>query len=430
MKIKLLRELAMLVMAGVLSIGAICGCRPTPPPAAPSTAPEPAPEPAATTPVSAPEAPSVVAKPLISPAASSAVAPSNAPETVLVQVNDKTITQADLDAEIGELTRMMRSQGRADEQLAMMLPVIKPQILDSLVVRSLLSGEFAKQKISAAEEEINREIEKIKEGMPKGRNLDELLKSRGVSDKAFREDIEEQVKFSKLLGIGEPTDDESKAFYEENKSRLYEMPETVRARHILIGATATNSPAEKAARKAKAETLRKQLADSKGAEFEQLARDNSDCPSKAVGGDLGEFRKGQMVKEFEEAAYSLKTNEISAVVETEFGYHVIQLLEHNNPRTVPFDEVKNQIAAQLKVRQLQQKARPFIEDLRGKAKITYQHGAEPVKPMMMPPSESDQRPPAAEDLTAEPAKSQPPKESAPPAPPAGKAAAPDTPQKQ
>jgi len=82
----------------------------------------------------------------------------------------------------------------------------------------------------------------------------------------------------------------------------------------------------------------------------------------------------------------LKDNEISDVVETDFGYHVIQMTEHNTPRTVAFDEVKPQIAAQYKGRQLQEKAGPFIQELRDKAKITYQNGAEPVKPMMMPPA--------------------------------------------
>lgn len=324
-------------------------------------------------------APSPVAIP--APAAATA----NTPATVLVQVNDKTITQGDVDSEIGEISKMMQSRGRSGEQFAMMLPTIKPQVIDSLVVRALLSDEFAKKNITVSEDEINKEIEKIKTTLPKGKNLEELLKSNGVSDKSFRDDIMEQVKLTKLLGIGEPTDKEMKEFYEKNKSRLYEMPETVRARHILIAVAATDDAAKKAVKKEKAEALRKQLADAKGANFEKLAQDNSDCPSKAMGGDLGEFRKGQMVPAFEVVAFSLKTNEISAVVETDFGYHVIQMTAHNSPRTLAFDDVKPQIAAQYKGRQLQEKAGPFIQELRDKAKITYQNGAEPVKPMMMPP---------------------------------------------
>ena len=102
--------------------------------------------------------------------------------------------------------------------------------------------------------------------------LSRMKESSGVSDKAFREDITEQIKLSKLLGIGEPTDKELKEFYEKNKSRLYEMPETVRARHILISVDATDDAAKKAVKKEKAEALRKQIVDAKGANFEELAK--------------------------------------------------------------------------------------------------------------------------------------------------------------
>jgi len=330
-------------------------------------------------------APAAAVMPMVAPAPAAEAAPANTPATVLVKVNDKTITQGDVDSEIAEISKMMQSRGRSGDQFAMMLPTIRPQVIDSLVVRALLADEFAKKKITVGDDEINKEIAKIKDTLPKGKNLEELLKNNGVSEKSFREDIMEQLKLSKLLGIGEPNEKEMKEFYEKNKSRLYEAPETVKARHILLAVDATDDAAKKAVKKEKAEALRKQLVDAKGANFAKLAQDNSDCPSKSMGGDLGEFRKGQMVPAFEAVAFSLKTNEISAVVETDFGYHVIQMTEHNAPRTVAFDEVKPQIAAQYKGRQLQEKAGPFIQELREKAKITYQNGAEPVKPMMMPP---------------------------------------------
>jgi len=368
MKTEFQRRLIGSVIVGVLCVGGIVSAASSKKPAAPDEKATPAAAPAMSMPVAAPTP-----------------ATANTPETVLVKIDDKTITQGEVDAEIAEISKMMQSRGRSGDQFAMMLPTIKPQIIDSLVVRTLLAAEFAKKNITVSDDEINKEIEKIKATLPKGKNLEDLLKSNGVSDKAFREDITEQVKLSKLLGIGEPTDKELKEFYEKNKSRLYEMPETVRARHILISVDATDDAAKKAVKKEKAEALRKQLVASKGADFEKLAKENSDCPSKAMGGDLGEFRKGQMVPAFEASAFSLKTNEISAVVETDFGYHVIQVMEHNSPRTVAFDEVKTQIGAQYKGRQLQEKAGPFIQGLRDKAKITYQNGAEPVKPMMMPP---------------------------------------------
>ncbi|MFH1475937.1 MAG: peptidylprolyl isomerase [Verrucomicrobiota bacterium] len=429
MKMEFPCRLIKLVIGGVLCTGVICGCQPKSAPPSPLPVTTPVSTPPASAPVPAPETASAPAAvlPEVMPSPDVAATTTNTPTTVLVQVNDKTITQGDVDAEILEISKMMQSRGRSGDQFAMMLPTIKPQIIDSLVVRSLLADEFAKNNITVSDAEINAEIEKIKATLPEGKNLEELLKNNGVSDKSFREDIMEQVKLSKLLGISEPTDKEMKEFYEKNKHRLYEIPETVRARHILIAVNATDDAAKKAAKKEKAEALREQLADAKGANFNKLAQDNSDCPSKAMGGDLGEFRKGQMVPAFEVVAFSLKTNEISAVVETDFGYHVIQMTEHNSPRTVAFDEVKPQIAAQYKGRQLQEKAGPFIKELRDKAKITYQNGAEPVKPMMMPPMGG--APDEESGATTKPADKQADKEDAL-TPPAEKAPATEEPAQQ
>ncbi len=336
---------------------------------------------------------------------------TNPPGTILVRINDKTVTQADVNAELDDLKRMMETRGgRSADQLAMMLPTITPQILDSLVVRTLLQAEFDRRQLTVSDADIAAEIDRIKATLPKDKTLEDVLKVNGVSDKTFREDVAEQIKLGKLLAVPEPTADDVKAYYTEHEAR-FSKPESVRARHILIAVQATNSAAEKAVKKAKAETLRQQVVDSKGAEFETLARANSDCPSKARGGDLGEFRKGQMVAAFEKAAFALQTNEISPVVETDFGYHVIQALEHQEARTVPLEEVRQQIALQIRGRRLQEQAAPFIKGLREKAKIEYLNGAEPIKPLGdfgEPEVDADsgtapKTPPAARDAAPAPA---------------------------
>ena len=107
-------------------------------------------------------------------------------------------------------------------------------------------------------------------------------------------------------------------------------------------------------KKTKAEELRKQLV--AGADFAELAKKNSDCPSKESGGDLGTFTRGQMVKPFEDAAFSQEKNAIGPVVETDFGFHIIQVLEHLSPQIAKLDgEIKKQIQAFLE-RQKQQGA--------------------------------------------------------------------------
>lgn len=144
--------------------------------------------------------------------------------------------------------------------------------------------------------------------------------------------------------------------YNEQKER-WRTDERVKVRHILVKAT---EAAEKPAAKKKAEDLLKQLKG--GADFAELAKKNSDDPgSKERGGDLDWVTKGQTVPNFEKTAFSLKPKELSELVETEFGYHIIQTLEKESGRTKPFEEVKADLATEVRRRQLFEKM-PALAD--------------------------------------------------------------------
>lgn len=309
---------------------------------------------------------------------------ANTGAAILVKVDDLVITQADLDGEIAQIKQMMKSRGGSPQQFEALLKNIKPQILEGLIVRKLIARECEREKIAVTPEDTAKEIEIFKASLPKKISLDDFLKQNGISKETFERDVGEQVKIEKLLKVANPTDAEIKAYYDANKSMYYELPETVSARHILITVDAADDAAKKNAKKKKAEDLRKQLV--KGADFAKLAEENSDCPSKAKGGKLDDFSRGRMVPAFEEAAFSLKANEISGVVETEFGYHIIQTLALNPPRTLPLEEVKGQIAFRLKNKKMQEQLEALVKKLKSSAKIEYQKAAEDLK--MTAPDES------------------------------------------
>ncbi|HEY1207168.1 MAG: peptidylprolyl isomerase [Bryobacteraceae bacterium] len=137
------------------------------------------------------------------------------------------------------------------------------------------------------------------------------------------------------------SDDQLRRFYDQNRDQ-YRIPERVHIRHILLKTTG-KQPAEVAALEAKAQDLLKQI--KAGANFADLARKYSEDPgSGAKGGDLGWIVRDQTVKAFENAAFSLKPNELSGVIKTEYGFHIIQVLEKQEARVKPFEEVKDQIA--------------------------------------------------------------------------------------
>ena len=125
------------------------------------------------------------------------------------------------------------------------------------------------------------------------------------------------------------TDDEAKKYYEENKEQFVQG-ETVGASHILVD---TEEKANEILAKINAKEV----------SFEDAARDNSSCPSGQNGGALGEFTKGQMVPEFDEAVFSMEVGELRGPVKTQFGYHIIKLTSKNEAKTLEYDEVKAQV---------------------------------------------------------------------------------------
>lgn len=320
----------------------------------------------------------------VSPSApiSTAPTPVKSPSTVLVKVDDKVITQGDVDKEMAKRVSMEKKRGASDERLAMLAPYLKPQAIEGLINRQLLENECEKKKITVTEDETKAETEKVKADLPEGLSLDDMLAQTGLSQAMFEIDLKEHIKLQKLLKVSDPTPEEVRAYYDDNV-KFFDIPEMVHARHILIKTDEEDSAEARAAKKEKAEKLRKQLVE--GTDFGKLAAEHSECPSKAMGGDLGRVLRGRMVPPFEKAAFVLSTNEISPIVETEDGFHIIQMLEHDEPRTMKFDEVKTRIAAVIKAKELQQKAGSLIQILREKAKITYMSGVRPPMPRIRPP---------------------------------------------
>jgi peptidyl-prolyl cis-trans isomerase D len=153
--------------------------------------------------------------------------------------------------------------------------------------------------------------------------------------------IVDQAKLEQTI---QPTDADLLRVYNENKD-TYRMPERVNVRHILLKTT-DKDPKQEAV-KAKADDLVKQLRAAKGANFAEMVKKYSEDPgSAAKGGEEGWLVRGQTVPEFEKAAFSLKVNEISDPVKTTYGYHILQVLAHEQAQLKPFNDVKAQLAAE------------------------------------------------------------------------------------
>lgn len=291
---------------------------------------------------------------------------------VIATVNGTDITQGELDKEID--TMMSRMQGRLPpERVDQMRAQMEAQMLGSLVSRKVVADKIKSENIEVTEEEYNKGLAELTGNLPPGASLEDMLAQSGTTPEAFKEEFSNELKFRKLVesqggGKAEATEAEAQAFYDENKQQ-FEKPESVDASHILISIDEGDSDEVKAEKKKKLEDIKAQIAG--GADFAELAKEHSSCPSKAQGGSLGNFTRGRMVPEFEQAAFSQEIGAVGDVVETQFGYHIIRVDKKEEAGSTAFDEVKERLVKYLSAQKQQKVVREYVDGLVKSANVTY-----------------------------------------------------------
>ncbi len=242
--------------------------------------------------------------------------------------------------------------------------LLKEQVKDAnIVISDEEADEFFKKRL----EQANVDWEDFKK----------VLEERNVSYEEILGDAKKELTYlqfitSKMDESEKVTEEDAKEFYEENKSRFI-IPEQVRASHILIPASQNepNDVREKA--KAKIDDILRQVKE--GADFAEFAKSNPDLTA-STGGDLGYFGRGEMVEEFEKPAFELEPNQVSDVIETDFGYHLIKVTDHKDEETISFDEVKDKLIESLKNQKEDAFIQKYIDSLVKNADIKFPKGKE------------------------------------------------------
>jgi peptidyl-prolyl cis-trans isomerase C len=293
-------------------------------------------------------------------------AAKGSPTDPVVKVNNSVITRSEVD-------RAMKVLG-AQSQMGMngAAKVSEDTVIDQLVSAELLYQAGEKLGVADLDKQVAAKVAEGKAKFPTEAAYENALKSADLTPKSLESLLKKDIVINNLVvkeivPKATVTDEEVKKFYDENKDKLFKRPEQVRASHILCGVDPKATKEEKDKAKAKAEELLKEV--KAGKDFAELAKANSTCPSKEKGGDLGFFSKGQMVPAFESAAFALKPGEVSNVVETQFGYHIIKLTEKKDAGVANLDEVKERIRDYLKNAKIQKGVVDYIAQLKGKAKI-------------------------------------------------------------
>ncbi len=296
---------------------------------------------------------------------------------VLVCVNGHDIMKSSVDSivDAGIEFQNSRMQGQMKpEQIAQTRERMTQMIADMLIVESLLDEKLAAMELKPSEEAFNAKIEEVasQNNMTREQYID-AVKSQmpgALVDMRMRLGMKMETLLDKVTEgkIEKVTEQDAKDYYEENIKQFSE-PEKVKASHILVGSREMDDEAKKEARSKAEEVLVK--CKEEGADFAALAKEHSTCPSSARGGDLGFFVREQMVPEFSQAAFAMNPGEISDIVETQFGYHIIMVTDKTEASTKTFDDVKGELMENLEKMKKQEFAQKFLEDLRGNATIEW-----------------------------------------------------------
>ena len=243
---------------------------------------------------------------------------------------------------------------------------VKMQIVDQLTKKILLKQFVEKQEVSASADDIKSEIEKIKfflQNNPanKDKPLEEILETQGSSVTELEEEVSRALALSKYLESS-VTDADKMSYFDANKDAFNGAK--VKASHVLIDTRNLKTEAELKEAKDKIDIVKVQI--DKGADFAEMAKKYSSCPSAENGGDIGFFqRKGSIVEEFAVVAFAMEVGEISEPVKTQFGYHIIMVTEKEDGKEVNYADVSDMVDFVY----MQLKTESLLKELHDKAEI-------------------------------------------------------------
>ncbi len=287
---------------------------------------------------------------------------------VVATVNDEPITRSELNIAVDQMeNRMMRQGKKVDESQK---ATMEKEALDSLIRTELLYQAGLKAGAGADKARVDKQFSTYRQRFSSQAEFDKMLDHFGMTQQDLRREIKRSLTIRKYMdqvtaSVKVP-EKELKAYYKDHP-KVFTHPEQVRASHILVQVKNMKDEKEKNAAKKKIEAIQARL--KKGEDFAALARKMSDCPSSKKGGDLGYFARGQMVKPFEDAAFALEPGQMSPIVETRFGYHIIKLTDKKPAGAIPYSEVKAKIEKYLRQTKAQDLIWKNVDQLKAKAKI-------------------------------------------------------------
>lgn len=297
---------------------------------------------------------------------------SFADSTVVAIVNGEAIHYDDVNRVISQFLNQLGKDMNQFQHLASD-SMLWHDALEWMISLKLLTQEAKRLNVKADSNEVQLALVSIKRRFPNEQRFFDVLQQSNLTLEQFQTNLAQELTVQKLLEqqiasqLKDITDEEALKYYQEHGEELMQ-PEQIRVHHILFKVSETADPEKVRSVESKAMRVLERIR--KGEDFETLARQYSEDPASALrGGNIGFFSRGDMIKNFEDAAFALKVGQVSDLVRTQLGFHIIRLDERKSSQKMPFEEVKLPIKARLKQEQSNALFQQYVEALKSKAEI-------------------------------------------------------------
>jgi parvulin-like peptidyl-prolyl isomerase len=286
-----------------------------------------------------------------------------------VAVNDEVIPPEAIAFELSRLVQFY-SRHMPEEQIRRQLPELRARAVDQAIGAKLLIAEAERLDIQVDEADIDARVAAMVKQAGGAERFAALLKKQHLSEHRLREQVRRGRRVDVLVErivaeAPEPGEEDLRSHFEAHRDE-YSRPERVLAQHILVKPAGEDAAARSQAR-AKLEEIRRRVV--AGAAFTEEAAAHSDCPSGKLGGSLGWFARGMMAEAFDEAVFDLGLHELSEIVETEFGYHIVYKTAHEDPAPADFDEAREGVRDFLRHARRGELLAAHVAELRAGARI-------------------------------------------------------------
>ncbi len=289
-------------------------------------------------------------------------------------VNGQEISGEAVQFELDRLVRFYMSHGMTIEEVKKNLPKLEEKALEQAIGAKLLLERASQIELPVTAKDIDDEVAKVVAQVGGEENYRKALAAQKVTEADFRKELEKGARVNMLVNqacahIADPTDQEVADFFAAHKAE-YVTPPKVLCQHILVKVGENDLPEAKSAAFEKISAIRGRIVND-GADFAAEAKAHSDCPSGAEGGSLGWFGPGMMVPEFDKVAFEMKKGEVSGIVTTQFGYHIIYKADEQAGGEQTLVDVHDQIKDLLRHEARGRAMDDFVAELKANAKIEY-----------------------------------------------------------